>query len=414
MSGQSTPPPDPPEGEQAIAQQLRLRPERPRVNRLSRKVLVGLGAGGAVLVLGATIWALQPSRRSGSGQELYSTDNRTTADGLANLPRDYTGLPRNVPPLGPPLPGDLGRPILAAQNNGQSVPIPATPGAPTVDPEKQRMEQEREAARLSKLFANTSVRQQAVTSVPAVPGEPNGTVPTGSGLQDASPSTLAMAGSDARQNGQGRKLAFVNAAANRNTASPNRLAAPVSPYVVQAGTVISGALLTGIRSDLPGQITGQVTENVYDSPTGRYLLIPQGAKLVGIYDSQVSFGQSRVLLVWTRLIMPNGQSIVLERQQGADPQGFSGLEDEVDNHWGSLFKAALLSTLLSIGSEAGTSGQGNSLVQALRQGASNSISQTGQQIVGRQISIQPTLTIRPGFLVRIIVNRDLVLAPYRA
>lgn len=112
--------------------------------------------------------------------------------------------------------------------------------------------------------------------------------------------------------------------------------------------------------------------------------------------------------------MPNGQSIVLERQQGADPQGFSGLEDEVDNHWGSLFKAALLSTLLSLGSEAGTSGQGNSLVQALRQGASNSISQTGQQIVGRQLNIQPTLTIRPGFPVRIIVNRDLLLAPYRA
>ncbi len=403
-----------PRDEKAIAQQLRLRPERPRVTRLSRKVLVGLGAGGAIAVLGASIWALQPNRRSGNGQELYSTDNKTTADGLANLPRDYTGLPRNVPPLGPPLPGDLGRPIVAAQNNGRSVTIPAAPTAPTVDPEKQRMEQEREAARLSKLFATTNVRQQPAALLPITPGQLNGTPPATPGAPpEAGPFATIAAGADVRQNGQDHKLAFVHAVADRSTTSPDRLQAPVLPYVVQSGTLISGALLTGIRSDLPGQITGQVTENVYDSPTGRYLLIPQGAKLIGVYDSQVSFGQSRVLLVWTRLIMPNGQSIVLERQPGADPQGYAGLEDDVDNHWGSLFKAVLLSTLLSVGSEAGTNGQENSLIQAIRQGASNSLSQTGQQIVGRQLNIQPTLTIRPGFPIRVIVNRDLVLAPYR-
>jgi type IV secretion system protein VirB10 len=123
--------------------------------------------------------------------------------------------------------------------------------------------------------------------------------------------------------------------------------------VVQAGTVIPAALITGIRSDLPGQITAQVTENIFDSPTGRARLIPQGTRLIGIYDSQVAFGQSRVLLVWNRLIMPNGRSIVLERQQGADAGGHAGLEDEVDNHWPELFKPALLSTALSVGSELG-------------------------------------------------------------
>jgi type IV secretory pathway VirB10-like protein len=412
MSGQAGPPPDPPRDERAIAQELRLRPERPRVTRLSRKVLISLGGVGSVAVLGATIWALQPNRRSGAGTELYSTDNKTTADGLANLPRDYTGLPRHVPPLGPPLPGDLGRPIVAAQNAGQSVTIPTTPSAPGVDPEEQRRAQEREAARLSKLFAGTSARDQTAALLPTSLGDPNPGSTGLPGLPDAGP--LAPGTADVRQNGQDRKLAFVNAAADKRTVSPDRLQRPASPFVVQAGTLIPGALLTGIRSDLPGQITGQVTENVYDSPTGRYLLIPQGAKLIGIYDSQVTFGQSRVLLVWTRLIMPNGQSIVLDRQQGADPQGFSGLEDQVDNHWVELFKAALLSTLLSVGSEAGTSGQENDLIQAIRQGASNSISQTGQQIVGRQLNIQPTLTIRPGFPIRVIVNRDLILAPYTA
>ena len=161
------------------------------------------------------------------------------------------------------------------------------------------------------------------------------------------------------------------------------------------------SLITGIRSDLPGQITAQVTENVFDSPTGRFLLVPQGTRLIGVYDSQVAFGQSRVLLVWTRLIMPNGRSIVLERQPGADTAGYAGLEDEVDNHWGALFKAALLSTLLGVGSElgagTGTGSNGGVIIQALRRGSSDSLNQTGQKIVQRNLNIQPTLTIRPGF-----------------
>ncbi len=190
---------------------------------------------------------------------------------------------------------------------------------------------------------------------------------------------------------QDRKTAFLNAATDRRTVSADRLQAKASPYVVQAGTVIPAALITGIRSDLPGQITAQVTEAVYDSPTGQYLLIPQGAKLIGQYDSSVAFGQSRILLVWTRLIMPDGTSIVLERQPGADTDGYAGLEDEVDNHWGKLFKAAALSTLLSVGAEAGTSQNENNLVQAIRSGASNTISQTGQQIVQRELNVQPTL-----------------------
>ena len=163
----------------------------------------------------------------------------------------------------------------------------------------------------------------------------------------------------------------------------------------------------------PVMLTAQVSENVYDTPTGKYLLIPQGARLIGQYDSQIAFGQSRVLLVWTRLIMPNGKSIVLERQPGADTSGYSGPEDEVDNHWGALLKAALLSTLLSVGSEAGTTGNQNDLVQAIRRGGSESFNQVGQRVVSRNLDIQPTLTIRPGFPVRVIVNRDLVLEPYR-
>ena len=214
------------------------------------------------------------------------------------------------------------------------------------------------------------------------------------------------------QNMQDRKLAFVNAAVDRRMVSPDRLTTPASPFVLQAGSVIPAALITGIRSDLPGQIAAQVTENVYDSPTGRYLLVPQGARLIGLYDSQVAFGQNRALLVWTRLILPNGTSIVLERQQGADTQGFAGLQDRVDYHWRSLLGATLLSTILGIGAELGSSNEESDLVQALRESGRDSINRTGQEIVRRQLNVQPTLTIRPGFPVRVMVNRDLVLAPY--
>lgn len=147
------------------------------------------------------------------------------------------------------------------------------------------------------------------------------------------------------------------------------------------------------------------------------MLVPQGARLIGTYDSQVTTGQSRVLLVWTRLIMPNGRSIVLERQPGADASGYSGLSDEVDNHWKKIAGAALLSTLLSVGSEVNAGANPNTnnaaIIQALRQGFGNAVSQTGQQLVRQQMNIQPTLTIRPGFPVRVIVNKDLALEPYR-
>jgi type IV secretory pathway VirB10-like protein len=391
---------NPPQTQDEQSTSFRLRAEHPRVTRLSRKVLAGGSAVALLVIGGAVLWSLQSNRsRNQAADELYSTDHHNVADGLTVLPRDYAGVPRQaIPQLGPPLPGDLGRPILAAQ--GQSPTI----GAP--DAEQQRQDQETEAARVSHLFASTNGREV----------RPPAAAAQGS---DRNASSISTTNSDegSAQSGQDRKLAFVNAPVDRRTVSLDRVTRPASPFIVQAGTVIPGALITGIRSDLPGQITAQVTENVFDSPTGRLLLIPQGARLIGIYDSQVAFGQSRVLLVWTRLIMPNGRSIVLERQPGADAAGYAGLEDEVDNHWGELLKAAALSTLLAVGTELGAGSDTNSndsaIIQALRHGTADSLNQTGQQVVRRSLNIQPTLTIRPGFPIRVIVNRDLILESYR-
>ena len=364
---------------------MRLRAEPPRVTRLSRKVLAGVGAAALLGVGGALIYALQTREAGPGGGELYSTENRPTADGLAGLPRDYTG-----PILGPALPGDLGRPILDAQNRGQPI-VPPAITTPAVDPEEQRRLAEEEAARLSNVFFQSGPRT----------GGPAGT---------AMPGLAGLTGQPDGTAGQNRHTAFLNGPVDRQTVAPDRVAPPASPYILQAGAVIPAALITGIRSDLPGQITAQVTENVYDSPTGSLLLIPQGTRIIGQYDDGVTFGQRRVLLVWNRLILPGGRSIVLERLPSADASGYAGLEDGIDYHWWDLMKAAGLSTLLAVGAELATSDE-DRLIRAIRDGAQDTVNQAGQQIVQRQLQVAPTLTIRPGFPVRIIVTRDLVFEP---
>ncbi|HEV7252031.1 MAG TPA: TrbI/VirB10 family protein [Mesorhizobium sp.] len=398
--------------QRSLAQDLRLRPERPRVVRISRRVLAGLSASMALVLSFALIWALQPGGNGSGSGELYRTNNIPEADELRRLPRDYTELPKDVPELGPPLPGDLGRPMRKAGVEPEPVAPPeSTPSHP--DPEAQRLAeerrrlaQEREAARLSELFASDT-RGEAATA-PAVSDE-RSQRPTPA-VDAFSPRGLGQ--EDGQQTENERRLAFLNAPADRRTVSPDRVQAPASPYVLQAGAVIPAALMTGLRSDLPGQVTAQVTENVYDSPTGRVLLIPQGGRLIGQYDAQVAFGQRRAFLVWNRLIMPDGRSIVLERQPGADPSGFAGLEDEIDNHGGQVFRAALVSTLMSIGSQFGSSQDEDELISAIRRGSADGVDQIGEQLMGRSLDIQPTLTVRPGFPVRVIVTRDVILEPY--
>lgn len=371
---------------------MRLRAEPPRITRLSPKVIVGIGIVISLGIGGALIYALQTRVSGADDHELYSTANRQPADGLAGLPRDYAG-----PILGPALPGDLGRPILNAQNRGQHV-VPPAIMAPAVDDEEQRRRAEEEAARTSTVFFQSR-------------GGPASTVGTG---EPASVFPGTELGSQpGEQTAQDRHLAFLNAAADRRTVARDRVMPPASPFVLQAGAVIPAALITGIRSDLPGQVTAQVTENIYDSPTGRALLVPQGTRIIGEYDNNVQFGQRRALLVWNRLIFPSGRSIVLERQPGADAQGYAGLEDDVDYHWWDLAKAAGLSTLLAAGTELAIDDE-NRLLRAIRDGAQDTINDAGQQIIRSQLNVAPTLTIRPGFPVRVIVTRDLVLEPYGA
>ena len=382
---------------------VKLRGDPPRVMRLSRKAIGIASACGFAMVGGALIYALQPQGGKGAA-ELYNTDGVQVADNLAGAPKDYG----QVPKLGPPLPGDLGRPILDAQRRGDIAappPVGALPPAAPVNPAanaaeaaRQRAEQEREAARGSRLFFGGGT-----------PGNTGGGGLAGLPLPAESEATgAAAAPAAAPQSDAAKRQAFLDRASDRRTISAERMSGLASPNVLQAGSVIPAALITGIRSYLPGLVTAQVTQNVYDSPTGRILLIPQGSRLIGDYDADVAFGQSRVLLAWNRLILPDGRSIVLERQPASDPRGFAGLQDGTDYHWGGVLKAALVSTLLGAGAELGSGDDGN-LARAFRRGTQDSVGRAGEQVVSRELNVRPTLTIRSGMPVRVLVTRDLVL-----
>ncbi|MBB3862460.1 type IV secretion system protein VirB10 [Novosphingobium hassiacum] len=383
---------------------FRLAGPHPRVTRLSRKALATIGMVAAIGIGGSLLYALRPVHH-GPAVNLVDTDSRNKAAVVTAAPASYD----KVPKLGAPMPGDLGRPILSAQQNGQSVPVLPI-GPSTVQPDsrlaaaeqaRQRAMQERESARASKLFLGAEGARSA-SPVSGIQSAKAGRAVTASDAAGAAP-----AGQPA---GQSAKKAFLQNGGNRVAASNERIMAPVSAYLVQAGSVIPAALITGIRSDLPGQITAQVTQNVYDSATGRILLIPQGARLIGEYDSEVSAGQNRVLLAWDRLILPGGRSILLERQPGADASGMSGVQDKVNYHWGNMLRAAMVSTMLGAGTQLAAQGD-DELTRALRYGMQDTVSQTGRQVVQREINVPPTLTVRSGFAIRVVITRDLVLEP---
>ena len=386
---------------------FRLAGPAPRVTRLSRKALAAIGMVAGLGIGGSLLYALRPVYHA-PAVNLVDTDGRNKADVVTAAPATYD----KVPKLGVPMPGDLGRPILSAQQNGQSVPVPpmgSAAGQPdprlaAAEQARQRVMQERESARASKLFLGAEGARSASAGGGAGDGAQTARMVAASDATGAAPT--------AQQSGQAAKKAFLQNGGNRAVVSNERIMAPASAYMVQAGSVIPAALITGIRSDLPGQITAQVTQNVYDSATGRILLIPQGSRLIGDYDSEVSAGQNRVLLAWDRLILPGGRSILLDRQPGADASGMSGAQDKVNYHWGNMLKAAMISTLLGAGTQLVAQGD-DELTRALRYGMQDTVNQTGRQVVQREINVPPTLTVRPGFAIRVVLTRDLVLEPVR-
>jgi type IV secretion system protein VirB10 len=187
-----------------------------------------------------------------------------------------------------------------------------------------------------------------------------------------------------------------------------------SVYEVKAGGFIPVALITAINSDLPGEVIAQVRENVYDTVSGEHLLIPQGTRVLGKYQSLISNGQNRALIVWTRLVMPNGNGIVLDGMPGTDQSGAAGAEDEVDYHLDKLAAAATLSTAIAYGGNlAREGGRDRDDLDVVGETIAQQSSKIGGRLIDRQLDVQPTIRIRQGYSMNVMVNKDMVLEPYR-
>lgn len=398
----SEPDPDtPPAPPKADPETLVLRGAPGRIVRFRRGAIIAIAAFGSSAIIGVAWMALEPASLSVfNAQEEVALS--APPDTLADLPSDYGEMPQ----LGPPLPGDLGRPILEQQRElglgPDQIDAEAARLAQEADAERQRVAAEALAARESGIMMSLASGSGAPASNTAATADP---------IAPPAPGNADIVQPDSDR--QTRSEAFLAETDDEPEISAHRLLPPASRHMLAAGSVIAASLLTGLNSDLPGFVTAQVTSHVYDSATGRTLLIPQGSRLIGRYDSVVAFGQDRALIVWQRLMLPDGSSIRLDNLPATDASGQAGLADRVDNHGWRLVRGVALSTVLGVGTELTVDGE-SELVRAFRESTQQNTSRAGERIVERELDVQPTISVRPGWPLRVIVHRDLVLRPWQA
>ena len=407
--------PDPANGKVA-PEPLELRARPQPVTRINRKVLIGGAAVLLFLISGIVLVALKPpSLRIGSPQELFNVDHKPITDGLSKLPATYDGVKGDAKVDAPKL--------------TKGVPETVSPIGDAVA-EAERVEKARLArmagqARESQVFFRLQLKAQPREALADVRSEailrPNsiaadGDLTTLSALRAAERARALAAGDIDVPNDisdQTRKLAFPKSGPEKDIYNPHGLQKPASPYQLMAGTSIAASMVSGLNSGLPGFVIAQVTENVYDTVSGRYLLIPQGARLVGKYDNVIAFGQERALVVWQRIILPDGSSLVIDNLPATDTGGYAGLADDVDLHTWKLLKGVALATVLGVGSQLAFGSADSDLVKALQQSTQSTTNRAGQRLVERNLNVQPTITVRPGWPLRVIVHKDLVLRSYR-
>ncbi|MBX9926641.1 MAG: TrbI/VirB10 family protein [Hyphomicrobiaceae bacterium] len=418
-----TPQPDPQKTDDKVSPEtLQLRAKPRPVTRINRNLLIGVAAVGLVVLAGIVLVALRPpSFRGPNPNDLANVDRKPISDGLSKLPSSYDGVRTNTPPVVKGTERPLGAGVVQLQT-------------PSADPvaEAERVEKAR-VSRLAGLAREAPVLFRLQLKEPRT-GQPTEAKPAGattapSFAPDGNPGALTSLQTADRARAAGvddndaaiptqdqtRKLAFLRSGPEKDIYNPHRLQTPASPYQLMAGTIIAASLVTGLNSDLPGFVIAQVTENVFDSVSGRYLLVPQGSRLIGKYDNVVAFGQERALVVWQRIILPDGSSVVIDNLPATDTGGYAGISDDVDLHTWKLLKGVALATVLGVGSSlAFGSGSGDSdIIRALRESTGQTTNRAGQRLVERQLNVQPTITVRPGWPLRVIVHKDIVLRPYR-
>jgi len=346
---------------------IRARPPSPR--RLSRKVLMA----GAIIAASIVTLALFIGLSERPEREVRQADAQAAAGGPPESIRNASGQYAT---------GDLPRAELDAPRDmlwGENGPPHAAELAPPEDA--------------------------------AWSGPPRGGVNAGAREAPPDPQALARASPIIFD---GRNRASASAVADLGEARLDaRLMPPRSRYELMAGAVGPAALITELNSEQPGRAIAQVTANVYDSVSGAHLLIPQGARLIGTYESDTSYGERRLVLIWNRLIFPNGWSISLRGMEGADPTGAAGLRDRTDNHLDRLAGAIGLSAIISVIADNAEDDDENSFAQSVGDAAAAEAARTGGRIVDRELGVRPTIRIRAGGAVRLLVTRDIELRPYR-
>lgn len=398
----------------------------PNVKRFSRKAVLLMSAGGAAVIAIALNAGLRTPQLPPPKPEDTTARAPSPNPDVAVLPKGYGDAPlaAGTPKLGPRGVNDFGGAGVGA--NGAAAEGTTGAGGPAQLTPIQQYEQQRELDRLKSVdqaraaqVGFTGGGQGGTVSAPiAGPGAPTAGTELQERLLDVashSPGTAGTGSAPDDDNRQDAKTAFAEKGRSTDFDLHNGMQDPRSPYTMFAGTVIPCVMITGVNSDLPGQIACMVSQNVYDTVSGKYLLLPQGTKAIGTYDSHIAYGQDRVLVVWTRLLRPDGSNIGLEGMPGTDLSGYAGLTGKVNNHYWRLASGVVLGSIIGAGAQvaAGANSQNPSFSALAVQGAGQNINQAGQQITRKNLNIQPTIEVKPGERVNIFATKDIILPPYR-
>lgn len=405
----------------APAQDVLGGPGRRAPRRYNRRLITTVSTVAFMSAAGLMVYGIahNQSHQLQPAQEQETPDDRTPVDNLS------TGYTPNKSDQATGQVKPRTEPAAQAQATGQ---VTARDGSgDTQQRELSDEEKDLLAANKSGLFFDHA---SGGGNPPTTTGASFGTASTG---QSGPPDSIPHDGQAARQgsaygdatsgpgvseNGRmaGANNAFLATQGNNQDTYAKPMQAPISPYEVQAGSIIPAALITMSNSDLPGDLIAHVTENVYDSATGRYLLIPQGAKLYGRYANLIAYGQTRSLIVWNRLILPNGNSESLGGMIGTDAQGQSGMTGDVNHHNWSLVGALLFATAMSVGPSLAQSLQSNSggtlIYSNPAQQAGSNTQMIGQEFLARELARPNTIKVYGGQPLRVLVNKDMVLKPY--
>jgi type IV secretory pathway VirB10-like protein len=439
-----------------------------RVNDLPAYIVVALM--GLFLVVMALV-AMDRSAKQNPGttikDEKADTASRYAAAIVGDQKDGIIHPEKPTPPSVPPTPPVQAEPILVARPDNLDLP-PTPPRGPQAQA-ATREEEERNRIRMAKLqMLEEGVKAKTGVAMVAPRSAASSSSPTGAPAtrQDALAQLAAVRQQIEAQGRDNPSAAYQarlqqlqapgagTAAADESRAAPTPMQrssssagggkdigqfagagqedrwkldaqpeAPRSPYELRAGFVVPATLISGINSDLPGQIMAQVSQDVFDTATGRHRLIPQGARLVGRYSSEVAYGQARVLVAWQRIVFPDGKAMDIGAMPGADSAGYAGFHDEVNNHYIRLFAGAFLMSGVTAGialsqdrdGGAGVFGGRPTASSALSEALGQQLGQTTAQLVSRNLSIAPTLAIRPGYRFNVVVTKDMTFSkPYKA